>query len=146
MVATTIKRITVMLSTNMDSRADRTMKHTSRGTGRNRTFWASHRLIQSKKPASLISSTMIIMPDRKRMVLQLTPVLNSVMPMWENQNSNFRKLFTLRASHTAAGLPMDRRKTSTIIKPPADRVTRCRGYFPQRTRMNMTTAMAMARI
>ncbi len=146
MVATTTKRITVTLSTNMASSADKTMKHTSSGRGRKRTLCASQRLIQSKKPASLISSAMIIMPVRKRTVLQLMPVLNSVMPMWENQNSNFKKLFTLRASHTAAGLPMDSRKTNTIISPPADSVTKCRGYLPQRTRMNMTTAMAMARI
>ena len=123
-VATTRNRTTVMLSTNMDSSAARTMKLSISGIGRKDSALASRRQIQSKKPASLMLSTMTIIPVRKRMVLQLMPTFSSVTPPWANQTCGLKKLPTLSASSTAAGLPMAPSRTTTTITPPADRVSK----------------------
>ena len=145
-VATTRNKTTVMLSTNMDSSAASTIKLSMRGMGRNPNALARRRQTQSKKPASLIASTMIIMPARKRMVLQLIPTLNSVTPPWANQNWGLTKLSTLRASRAAAGLPIVPSSTTKTIAPPAASVRRYRGYFPWRSAENNTIAMIRAKI
>ena len=83
------KRITVMLSMNMDRKADMIIKVIKMGTGRYRTSPASCRQSQRKKPAFPSPSTMIIMPAIKRIVSQLMPVEPSetALPVYQKPGS-----------------------------------------------------------
>ena len=144
-VATTRNRTTVMLSTNMDSRAATAIKLSSRGMGRNPRLLARRRQSQSKNPASLIPSTITIMPTRKRTVLQLIPTLRSVTPPWANQNWGLPKLSTLRASMTASRLPITPSSTTTTISPPAAKVSTWRGHLPRSSWRKVNAAMARAK-
>ena len=69
-------------------------------------------------------STMIIMPVMKMMVLQLMPVFSSPSPWSAYQKPVSAMLWKLSASHTAAGLRMQQRKTTTMVTAPARSATR----------------------
>ena len=86
-------------------------------------IWRHHGTISAENTAKGLKMTISI-PLMKMMVLQLMPTFSSVTPPWANQNCGLKKLPTLSASSTAAGLPMAPSRTTTTITPPADRVSK----------------------
>ncbi len=111
------------------------------------TSLARRRHSQSKNPASLIPSTIIIIPLMKRMVLQLMPVFISLTVMWPvYQKVVSAMLSRLSAFHTSGRLCMASRKTTTRVSTPATRVTKYRGNFSRTISTNMTTKIITAKI
>ena len=94
-----------------------------------------------------MSSTMIIIPLMKMMVLQLMPVFISLTAVWPvYQKVVSAMLCKLRASSTAGRLCILSKNTPTRVRAPATRVTRWRGNFSRTISTNMTTKITTDRI
>lgn len=137
--------MTVMLSMNMDSTAERTIKRMNRGAGLKWTIRASRMHSHRKKPLSAMPSTITIMPAIKSMVSQLMPVVVSTSPR-EYQKVGEIKLWKLRDSATAAGSRIQSPNTMTRVARPQARVTRWRGNFSSTSSKNITRKIATAAI
>ena len=98
---------------------------------------------QWKKPLSAMPSTMIIIPQMKKIVSQLIPV-EAEPPPWLIQKEGSAMLYRLSASHAAAPLCMQTPNTTTRVSPPHTSVTRCRGNFSMTMRANITRKIPTA--
>ena len=140
------KSITVMLSINIASTADISIKVTKIGTVRQRTSFAIFIQSQRKKPTRAIPSTITIIPAIKTIVSQFIPQEASADSPGRYQKSGLIMLPKLRVSFTASRLCIHTPKTSIRVSAPQPRVTYCRSILSVTISKNIPTKITAAMI
>ena len=140
------KRITVMLSMNIESTALIIINVTSIGITLYLTAFAIVRQSQRKNPAFAMPSTITIIPAMKMIVDQLMPLELSPPCDETCQNSVVNMLFTLSVSIIALGLFIQMPNTITIVARPQPNVTHWRGILSIIISANITTNIITAQI
>ena len=140
------KRITVILSINIERTALIIINVTSIGITLYLTALAIVRQSQRKNPALAIPSTITIIPAIKIMVAQFIP-LELSLPLPEVcQNSVVNMLLMFKVSIIAFGLLIQIANTIIIVARPQPRVTQWRGILSIIISANISTNITMAKI
>ena len=146
MVTAARNRITVILSMNMASTKDNTMKVIKIGMTWYFTSFARRMQSQRKNPTLAIPSTIIIIPAMKMIVCQLMPEEASEDSPAAYQKAVVKMLFTFSVSQTALMLRIPSPNTRTSVSRPQPRVIRCLSDTSRIIRTNMARNMISAKI
>ena len=145
MVTAARNRITVILSMNMASTKDNTMKVIKIGMTWYFTSFARRMQSQRKNPTLAIPSTIIIIPAMKMIVCQLMPEEASEDSPAAYQKAVVKMLFTFSVSQTALMLRIPSPNTRTSVSRPQPRVIRCLSHTSRIIRTNMARNMISAK-
>ena len=134
-------KITVILSMNIAKKNDNSINVIKMDITLYLTSFAISIHNQRKNPTRAIPSTITIIPNRKMMVAQLTPLLDSPPPY---QNPNVPIVLKFKVSTTACIECNPSPNTKTNVKRPQPRVMYCFSTTSVTIRINIATKITTA--